>query len=62
MDDIAGAENGEKAWAAFNHLGQLLSDLGIVESEKKASLPSTKMLFLGIEFVTMEMVNGYVCW
>ena len=56
MDDIAGAENGEKAWAAFNHLGQLLSNLGIVESEKKASPPSTKMLFLGIEFDTMEMV------
>ena len=56
MDDFAGAETGEKAWDAFNHLGKLLSDLGIIESEKKASPPSTKMLFLGIEFDTMEMV------
>ena len=56
MDDFAGAENGEKAWDAFNHLGNLLSDLGITESVKKASPPSTKMLFLGIEFDTMEMV------
>ena len=55
MDDFAGAEIGEKATTAFNDLGYLLAELGIVESEKKASPPSTKMVFLGVEFNTVDM-------
>ena len=55
MDDFAGAEVGDRANSAFTDLGILLSELGISESEKKASPPATKMLFLGIEFDTVEM-------
>ena len=55
IDDFAGAERGEKAWEAFHDLGLLLQDLGVVESEKKALPPSTRMLFLGVEFDTVRM-------
>ena len=55
MDDFAGAEHGHRATEAFTDMGTLISDLGIIESEKKASPPSTKMLFLGVEFDTVEM-------
>ena len=55
MDDFGGCERGSKAIAAFEDLGKLLSDLGIQESEKKACSPSTKMLFLGVEFDTVDM-------
>ena len=55
IDDFAGAEQGTKAWDAFNDLGKLLVDLGIVESTKKALPPSTQMVFLGVEFDTVDM-------
>ena len=55
MDDFAGAEHGNKAWEAFDDLGVLLEDLGVTESKKKALPPSTKMLFLGVEFDTIKM-------
>ena len=55
MDDFGGAELGDKATVAFNDLGALLTSLGIVESKKKACPPSTKMLFLGVEFDTIQM-------
>jgi hypothetical protein len=55
MDDFGGAECGDKALVAFNDMGDLLAELGIVESEKKACPPSTQMLFLGIEFDTVQM-------
>ena len=55
IDDFAGAEQGEKAWDAFNDLGNLLEDLGIAESKKKALPPSTKMVFLGVEFDSVQM-------
>ena len=55
IDDFAGAEHGEKAWEAFHDLGFLLEDLGVTESKKKALSPSTKMLFLGVEFDTIKM-------
>ena len=55
MDDFAGAEIGDRATSAFNDMGTLLAELGIVESDKKAHAPSTKMLFLGVEFDTVQM-------
>ena len=55
MDDFAGAEVGEKAWSAYNDLGELLADLGVSESRKKALPPSTKMVFLGVEFDSVQM-------
>ena len=55
IDDFAGAEHGEKAWEAFHDLGLLLEHLGVAESKKKALTPSTRMLFLGVEFDTLRM-------
>ena len=55
IDDFAGAEHGEKAWEAFHDLGLLLKALGVKESEEKALPPSTRMLFLGVEFDTVRM-------
>ena len=55
IDDFAGAEHGERAWEAFHDLGLLLDHLGVAESKKKALSPSTRMLFLGVEFDTLRM-------
>ena len=55
IDDFAGAEQGDKAWEAYNDLGKLLEDLGVAESKKKALSPSTQMIFLGVEFDTIAM-------
>ena len=55
IDDFAGAETHERAWPAFNDMGDLLLNLGIKESIKKALSPSTKMVFLGVEFDTVMM-------
>ena len=54
IDDFAGAEVGEKAVEAYDALGSLLKDLGIEESTKKALSPSTTMVFLGVEFDTVN--------
>ena len=48
IDDLGGADSPNKAMQAFNELGKLLKEIGILESEAKATPPSTKMLFLGI--------------
>ena len=55
MDDFAGCENGQRAFIAFETLGKLLAELGVQESVDKASSPSTKMRFLGVEFDTVSM-------
>ena len=55
MDDFAGCEMGFRATEAFDALGQLLQELGVQESVDKASKPSTKMKFLGVEFDTISM-------
>ena len=55
MDDFGGCETGEKALTAFNDLGELLAEVGIQESKKEACPPSTKMLFLGVEFDSIDM-------
>ena len=55
MDDFAGCERGARAQLAFDTLGKLLSDLGVRESSDKASSPSTKMKFFGVEFDTINM-------
>ena len=55
IDDFGGAEVGERANEAYEALGHLLETLGIEESHKKALPPSTKMVFLGVEFDTIAM-------
>ena len=55
LDDFCGVEKREVADKAFAHLGQLLSYLGIEEAKNKASVPSTRLAFLGIWFDTNKM-------
>ena len=58
VDDFGGVESTEqRAYAAFNALGELLNDLGLQESRKKAVPPTTCITFLGVQFDSnlMEM-------
>ena len=56
VDDIGGVE-GKKSWAseAFNALGNLLIDLGLDESTKKAEPPATVITYLGVQFDSTKM-------
>ena len=55
-DDFAGCESSlDKAMASFTILGNLMESLGLVESVDKACPPSTKMVFLGVLFDTIQM-------
>ena len=49
IDDLGGVEKPEVANEAFQYLGWLLKQIGILESTSKAVAPSTIMVFLGIE-------------
>ena len=55
LDDLGSAEVEEKAQIAFTTLGQILSNIGIEESENKAVAPSTFAPFLGIWYNTVTM-------
>ena len=55
IDNLGGAEVEGKAHAAFMTLGEILDDIGILESKSKACSPSRKMLFLGILIDTENM-------
>ena len=55
-DDMAGCESSKhKADASFLAMGNLLAELGLVESKEKACTPSTVMTFLGVSFNTESM-------
>ena len=57
VDDLGGVERTlPRALAAFQMLGWLLNDLGLVESTEKAEPPSTRMTYLGVEFDSQAMV------
>ena len=49
IDDLGGVDTPSKANEAFEHLGALLWEIGILESTAKASPPSHIMTFLGIQ-------------
>ena len=49
IDDLGGVDTPDNALPAFEELGKILSEIGILESVNKASPPSTKMTFLGIQ-------------
>ena len=57
IDDLGGAETPIKAMQAFNELGKILKEIGILESEAKATPPATSMVFLGIK---LDSVNQTV--
>ena len=55
-DDLGGVERTmERATESFMKLGDLLVDLGLVESKKKAMSPSKLMTYLGVQFDTEAM-------
>ena len=55
LDDLAGAEKWDRADNAFADLGKVLNNSGILESKEKACGPSTKIIFLGVMFDTVNM-------
>lgn len=55
LDDFGGAERPERAHSAFDCLGHVLGELGVVESLDKAQAPSTNMEFLGVAFDTIKL-------
>ena len=56
VDDLGGVE-GKKSRAeeAYKKCGELLVDLGLEESHKKAEPPTTRITFLGVQFDSMTM-------
>ena len=54
LDDFGGAEQGNKAFASFHHLGKMLQHFGLEEAPEKAVPPTTTMDWLGICFDTTE--------
>ena len=55
LDDLAGCENLEKSWVAFNNLGHIHDRYAFEESVEKASPPNTKNIFVGIVFDTKNL-------
>ena len=56
LDDLGGAEEPHRSRIAFETLGQVISDMGIRESLKKAVPPAPDATFLGILFDTERMM------
>ena len=55
-DDFAGAETSyEIALLSFETLGNLLAEIGLIESKSKASPPATTMVYLGVKFDTVDL-------
>ena len=55
-DDLGGVEQSlEHAQRSYLGLASLFKELGLTESTSKASPPSTRMVFLGIQFDTEKM-------
>ena len=55
VDDFVGAELKDRIWQAYNHLTQLLEQLGVETSPEKMVPPTTRLEFLGITFDTISM-------
>ena len=55
IDDFGGAKSPSKATMAIETLKELFSILGLVSSPEKDSAPSTCMVFLGVQFNTIDM-------
>ena len=61
IDDLGGAETPIKAMQAFNELGKILKEIGILESEAKATPPATSMVFLGIKLDSINQTVSIDC-
>ena len=54
LDDLIGVAAVSFGNEAYENLGKLLFDLGLLENKEKACPPSTIQLVLGIEISTVE--------
>ena len=57
LDDLIGVAGESWGEEAYEHLGQLLEELGLLENYPKACPPSTVQLVLGVE---IDTVNGTI--
>ena len=55
LDDLATAETPERSLEAFQNVAEILKLAGLEESIQKAHSPSIQMVFLGIQFDTMNL-------
>lgn len=55
LDDLASCEQESKAWLAYNILGDIITQVGLRESEQKACEPAVEMVFLGTGLNTVSM-------
>ena len=54
LDDLIGVEEKSRGTEAYQSLGVLLEELGLIENYSKACQPSTVQIVLGIEVDTIE--------
>lgn len=55
IDDFLGASPPDKATQAFVRLQEILKELGVSEASHKATPPTTRLIWVGIEFDTIDM-------
>jgi hypothetical protein len=55
LDDFIGVARPDTAFAAYQFLGELLVQLHLEESTRKAESPATCMTILGVQFDTVAM-------
>lgn len=60
IDDLAGAEEKEIAYEAYNRLGKTIEELGLVESPDKSVEPTEEMEFLGNLLNSRNMTIGVI--
>ena len=54
LDDLIGVSDPRDGWEAYDSLGELLSELGLVENLQKACPPATTQLVLGVLVNTID--------
>ena len=54
LDDLIGVSSADRGTEAFNSLGDLLGELGLLENLTKACPPSTIQIVLGVEINTVD--------
>ena len=54
LDDLIGVSAPSEGWEAYNSLGQLLKELGLLENLAKACPPGTAQIVLGVLIDTVE--------
>ena len=58
LDDLIGVSSADSGVEAYNSLGDLLEELGLLENLEKACPPATVQLVLGVKINTVENTCG----